>query len=230
MDSLLQESLFFGFFLTLACYFACVEIAKRYKSPLLNPLFWSIVLTIVVLKLLGISYSTFEYGAKYLNYLLTPITVCLAVPLYRQLRLLRDYADAVIISILSGTLACAAMIFLMSKMFGFDKSMYASMAVKSITTAIALGVNEELGGIQVVSIMAITITGTIGPIFATSVYKLLHIKEPIAQGLALGTGSHAIGTSRALELGEIQGAMSSLAIVVTGVLTVIIAPILYSIY
>lgn len=230
MNEFLQSSVYFGFFLTLFGYWLSVKISKKVKKTFCNPLLISIILIIGFLKLAGISYDTFDNGAKYINYFLTPSTVCLAVPLYRQIRLLKENITAVLISIFSGSLACAGLIFGMSRMFALEGNIYASLVPKSVTTAIALGVSEELGGLAAVTVMAVSVTGISGAVIATTVFKIFHIEEPIAQGLAVGTASHAIGTSKALELGEIQAAMSSLAIVVTGVLTVIIGPIVAGLY
>jgi len=131
---------------------------------------------------------------------------------------------------MSGTAACAIMIFGLAKLFLLENSIYASLVPKSITTAIALGMSEELGGLSAVTVMAVFVTGILGAVIATTVFKIFKIEEPVAQGLAMGTASHAIGTSKALELGEIQAAMSSLAIAVTGILTVIVGPIVAGFY
>lgn len=230
MTSFLGQSAYFGFFITLFAYWISAKISKKTGNPLCNPLVLSIVFLIFFLKLTNISYETYDQGAKYINYFLTPSTVCLAVPLYRQIKLLKEYAGAILLSILSGTLACAAFIFAVSKLFALETSMYVSLVPKSITTAIALGMVEELGGIASVTVMAIILTGNLGAVIASTAFRLLKLDEPVAQGLALGTASHAIGTTKALELGEIQGAMSSLAIAVTGVLTVVIGPIVAGLY
>lgn len=230
MDNFLQGSAFFGFFITLFGYWLGVGISKKVKSTLCNPLLVSIILIIAFLKVAGISYETFDNGAKYINYFLTPATVCLAVPLYRQIRLLKEYVWAILLSIFSGCVSCAALVFLMSRLFALDMETYAGLVPKSVTTAIALGVSEELGGMASVTVMAVVITGIGGAVIASTVFKLFRIEDPIAQGLAIGTASHAIGTSKALEMGEIQAAMSSLAIAVTGVMTVIIGPIVAGFY
>lgn len=230
MDSIVQSSAYFGFFITLFGYWVSTQIAKRMRSTLCNPLLLTIIFIIAFLKLADISYDSYDNGAKYINYFLTPSTVCLAVPLYRQMKLLKEYAGAILISIMSGTAACAIMIFGLAKLFLLENSIYASLVPKSITTAIALGMSEELGGLSAVTVMAVFVTGILGAVIATTVFKIFKIEEPVAQGLAMGTASHAIGTSKALELGEIQAAMSSLAIAVTGILTVIVGPIVAGFY
>ena len=230
MDSIVQSSAYFGFFITLFGYWVSTQIAKRMRSTLCNPLLLTIIFIIAFLKLADISYASYDNGAKYINYFLTPSTVCLAVPLYRQLKLLKEYAGAILISIMSGTAACAIMVFGLAKLFLLENSIYASLVPKSITTAIALGMSEELGGLSAVTVMAVFVTGILGAVIATTVFKIFKIEDPVAQGLAMGTAAHAIGTSKALELGEIQAAMSSLAIAVTGILTVIVGPIVAGFY
>ena len=230
MDSIVQSSAYFGFFITLFGYWVSTQIAKRMRSTLCNPLLLTIIFIIAFMKLADISYASYDNGAKYINYFLTPSTVCLAVPLYRQLKLLKEYAGAILISIMSGTAACAIMIFGLAKLFLLENSIYASLVPKSITTAIALGMREELGGLSAVTVMAVFVTGILGAVIANTVFKIFKIEDPVAQGLAMGTASHAIGTSKALELGEIQAAMSSLAIAVTGILTVIVGPIVAGFY
>ena len=230
MNSVVQSSAYFGFFITLFGYWVSTQIAKRMRSTLCNPLLLTIIFIIAFLKLADISYASYDNGAKYINYFLTPSTVCLAVPLYRQLKLLKEYAGAILISIMSGTAACAIMVFGLAKLFLLENSIYASLVPKSITTAIALGMSEELGGLSAVTVMAVFVTGILGAVIANTVFKIFKIEDPVAQGLAMGTASHAIGTSKALELGEIQAAMSSLAIAVTGILTVIVGPIVAGFY
>ena len=230
MDSIVQSSAYFGFFITLFGYWVSTQIAKRMRSTLCNPLLLTIIFIIAFLKLADISYASYDNGAKCINYFLTPSTVCLAVPLYRQLKLLKEYAGAILISIMSGTVACAIMIFGLAKLFLLENSIYASLVPKSITTAIALGMSEELGGLSAVTVMAVFVTGILGAVIATTVFKIFKIEDPVAQGLAMGTAAHAIGTSKALELGEIQAAMSSLAIAVTCILTVIMGPIVEGFY
>ena len=151
--------------------------------------------------------------------------MALAVPLYEQLQLLRRNLAAILGSILAGTLAGLTGIFLMSRCFGLSHPLYVSFLPKSITTAIGMGVSEELGGVTTLTVASIILTGILGNVAGEAVFHLLGIRDPIAKGLALGTGAHAIGTARALELGKVEGAMSSLSIAVAGILTVIAAPL-----
>ncbi len=225
MFDFLEKSAFFGVAISVVSYGIGMLLKKKFKLAILNPLLISIVITIAFLALTGISYEKYDEGAKYLSYLLTPATVCLAIPLYEQLELLKHNWRAVLLGILSGVLSSLGMIFGMALMFGFSHEEYVTFLPKSITTAIGMGVSEKLGGYVSISVAAIIITGVLGNIFAEIVFKLFRIHEPIAKGIALGTSSHAIGTAKAMELGEVEGAMSSLSIVVAGLITVIGATI-----
>ena len=221
MTELLTDSLFFGFFLSLAAYGVGLVMKKRWKLAIFNPLLVSIVLVIVFLAVTGLDYQVYNDGAKYLSYLLTPATVCLAVPLYEQFALLRRNRKAVGLGILAGVLASLCCILLLALAFRLDHAMYVTLLPKSITTAIGIGVTEILGGHVSLAVVVIIITGVLGNIFAEGFCKLLRITDPIAQGVGIGTASHAVGTARAMEMGQVQGAMSSLSIVVSGLLTVV---------
>ncbi|MBR5317022.1 MAG: LrgB family protein [Lachnospiraceae bacterium] len=224
MNELLSQSLFFGMIVSLSAYKIGFEIQKKWKKVYLNPLLIAIVIVIGFLLITGISYETYQYGAKYLSYFLTPVTVCLAVPLYKQIEILKNNLAAIIISILIGCLSHAGILIAVTILCKMDQQLLLSVMSKSVTTAIALGVTGEIGGIQGITVIGVMIAGISGAVVGPGILKLFHITEPIAQGLALGSASHAVGTSKAFELGEIQAAMSSLAIVVAGILTVIIVP------
>ena len=224
INEVLSQSLFFGMIVSLVAYKIGFEIQKKWKKVYLNPLLIAIVIVIVFLLITGISYETYQYGAKYLSYFLTPVTVCLAVPLYKQIEILKNNLAAILISIVIGCLAHAGILISVTFLCKMDQQLLLSVMSKSVTTAIALGVTGEIGGIQGITVIGVMIAGISGAVVGPSILKLFHITEPIAQGLALGSASHAVGTSKAIELGEIQAAMSSLAIVVTGILTVIIVP------
>ena len=224
INELLSESLFFGMILSLLAYKIGFEIQKKWKKVFLNPLLIAIVLIIVFLLITGISYETYQYGAKYLSYLLTPVTVCLAVPLYKQMETLKKNMPAILISIAIGCLVHAGVLVGVTAICKMDQQLLFSVMSKSVTTAIALGVTGEIGGIQGITVIGVMVAGISGAVLGPSILKLFRITEPVAQGLAMGSASHAIGTSKAIEMGEIQAAMSSLAIVVTGILTVVIVP------
>ncbi len=224
-NEILSESLFFGFALSLGSYWLGTVIQQKVKHPLCNPLLLSMIFCIVFLKLTNVTYETFNYGGKYINYLLTPTTVCLAVPLYRQFQVLKDNLAAVLTSIIAGAVSCILVAAGMAFVMGLDRSLMLSLLPKSITTAIAMGLSEEIGGMPAITVMVVIMTGVFGNMIAQMLFKLLHIEEPVAQGLACGTGAHAIGTAKAMEMGEIQGAMSSLSVVVAGIITVVAVPV-----
>ena len=200
-------------------------IQKKWPLPIFNPLLISMFAIIGILVVTKIPYETYEQGAKFIGNLLTPLTVCLAVPLYRQLKVLKENIAAVLISITCGCLAHIATMLVLAKVLGVEDVLRNSVLGKSVTTAIALGVTNELGGIQGITIIGVVVAGVMGPLVGPTVLRLARVKNPVAFGLGMGSASHAIGTSKALEIGEVEGAMSSLAIVVTGILTVIIVPI-----
>ncbi|MDD3252575.1 MAG: LrgB family protein [Lachnospiraceae bacterium] len=221
----LQVSLYWGFMLTMLSYLLGVWLKKKVGWVILNPILVSVALIIVCLKLFHVDYATYNESAKYISYLLTPATVCLAIPLYRQLELLKKHVTAVMIAIISGVAASAVSIFLLCMAFGLEHEHYVTLLPKSITTAIGMGVSEEAGGIVTITVVCIMITGIFGSIIAETIFKLAGIHDPIARGLALGTSAHAVGTAKALELGEVEGAMSSLSIAVAGLLTVVAVPL-----
>lgn len=216
-----QDSVFFGVLVSLASYGIGLALKIKTGWSLMNPLLISIVLVICVLLLTGVSYDSYSVGANCISYLLTPATICLAVPLYQQIELLKKNYRAVLLGIVSGVLASLCSVLLLALLFHFDHAAYVTFLPKSITTAIGIGVSEELGGHVSVSVVVIVVTGVLGNIFAEKFLDLLRIKEPIAKGIAIGCSSHALGTARAMEMGTVEGAMSSLSIVVCGVLTVI---------
>ena len=226
MESIAGTSLYFGMLLSVGAYLFGVWLKKKTGLSILNPLLVAIIAVILFLKVFHVSYESYNKGGEYLSYFLTPATVCLAIPLYKQLELLLNNKLAVGASILTGVLGSAGSVLVMAKAFGLNHQIYVTLLPKSITTAIGMGVSEEAGGIVTLTVVSIIVTGIIGNIIADLVFQLLKIEEPMAKGLALGTSAHAIGTARALELGEVEGAMSSLAIAVAGVLTVIVVPLI----
>lgn len=218
---LFQDSVFFGVLISLAAYAIGMLLKVKTGWSLMNPLLISIILVIVTLLLTGVDYKTYSAGANCISYLLTPATICLAVPLYQQLEQLKHNYKAVISGIVAGSLASMVCVLLMAIALGFTHQEYVTFLPKSITTAIGYGVSEELGGIVPITVICIIITGVIGNVLAEQFLKLIRVHEPIARGIAIGTSSHAIGTVKAMEMGEIEGAMSGLSIVVAGFITVL---------
>lgn len=221
MKELLTNSVFFGVAVSLIGYEVGLMVRKKWKSPMANPLLIAILFVMLVLLALHIDYQAYYEGAKYVSYLMTPATVCLAVPLYQQIALLKKEKTAIAAGLLSGVISGLLSILLLARLLGLDHEMYVTLLPKSITTAIGMGISEKMGGIVTITVMAIILTGILGNMIGETIFKLFRIREPIAKGLALGCSAHAMGTARAMELGEIEGAMSSLSIVVTGLMTVI---------
>ena len=221
MMEALTQSIYFGIALSLLCFQLALWIKKKVKSAIANPLLVSVIIIIAILLACGIDYDTYYNGAKYISFFLTPATVSLAIPLYRQLTLLKKYPKAIFGGIAAGVVTAMVSIFLLSLAFGLNHEQYVTLLPKSITTAIGMGVSEKMGGIATITVVSIAVTGILGNMIAEFVCKVCKIEEPIARGLAIGTASHAMGTTKAIEMGEIQGAMSSLSIVVAGVMTVL---------
>ena len=225
MNNMLISSAFFGAFISLAAYFVGLKLKKKFKLAIFNPLLIAVALVIAALLLLDVDYESYNSGAKYLSCLLTPATVSLAIPLYEQIRQLRGNWKAIFAGILAGSLAGVASVFLLSLIFGLNHAEYATLLPKSVTTAIGIAVSEELGGYPAITAVVIITTGLLGNIFAEGFLKLIRVREPVAKGVAIGTSAHAIGTTKAMEMGETEGAMSGLSIGVAGVFTVIAATI-----
>ena len=221
MSELMGDSLFFGVVVSVLAYQAGLWIKRKWKLAVFNPLLISIFLVIAVRLTFEVDYERYNEGAKYLSYLLTPATVCLAIPLYEQLEQLKKNAKAIAAGILSGVLSSLVSVLALAAAFGLSHEEYVTLLPKSITTAIGMGVSEELGGIVTITVAVIIVTGVLGNIIAELVCKIFRIHEPVAKGIAIGSASHAIGTAKAMEMGEVEGAMSSLSIAVSGLLTVI---------
>ncbi len=221
MKEMLTNSVFFGVTISLLAYGVGVLAKNKFKIAIFNPLLIGIILVILALLALDIDYEAYNAGAKYISYLLTPATVSLAIPLYERVELLRKNAKAVVLGICSGVLTSLVSVLAMCMIFGMNHKEYVSLLPKSITTAIGMGVSEELGGYVTITVAVIIITGIFGNMMAPFFCKLFRIEEPIAKGVGIGCAAHAMGTSKAMEMGEIEGAMSSLSLAVAGLLTVI---------
>lgn len=220
MKEFFEVSVYAGVTISLLAYMLGMYLKKKFSVAILNPLLISIIITILVLIVGKVDYQVYNEGAKYLSWFLTPATVCLAIPLYEQLSLLKKNFKAVMAGIATGVITSMVTIFILALLMGLSHKEYVTLLPKSITTAIGMGVSEELGGYVTITVAVIVITGVLGNILAEPVCKLFRITEPIAKGVAIGSAAHAIGTARAMEMGEIEGAMSSLSIAVAGILTV----------
>ena len=225
MQEFFETSAFAGVTISLLSYMLGIWLKKKFKSGIFNPLLVSVIATILVLVVCHVDYESYNAGAKYLSWFLTPATVCLAIPLYEQLELLKANWKAVVAGIVSGVFTSLVVVFLMALLFQLEHQEYVTLLPKSITTAIGMGVSEELGGHVTITVAVIVVTGVLGNILAEAVCKIFKIHEPSAKGIAIGSSSHAIGTAKAMEMGDVEGAMSSLSIAVAGILTVLGASI-----
>lgn len=220
INNILENSAYWGIAVSVVGYGIGVILNKKLKTGIANPLLISIVFVIAVLMVFHIDYEKYRESSEILSWLLTPATVCLAVPLYEQIHLLKQNYKAVMGGIISGVFASLISVALFCLLFGLDKGIEISLLPKSITTAIGMSLADELGGIDTLAAAAIIVTGIVGNVMCRGVCKVFKITEPVAVGIAIGTSSHAVGTSKAFEIGEVEGAMSSLSIAVAGIITV----------
>ncbi len=217
---------FFGVVLSIGMYAIGVWINKKTKSPIANPLMIAIILVIVVLSIFGIPLEDYGKGGDFIGFFLIPATASLALAIYRQLRLLKKHFLPVIVGCAAGSLASMGSVYGLCRLFGVEPQMTFSLMAKSVTTPIAMDVAAQLGGTPSIAVAAVVVTGIVGAIAAPGMVKLFRVNNPVATGVAIGTCSHALGTTKALEMGEVEGAMSGLAIGVAGILTVIFAMII----
>lgn len=223
MKEFFESSSYFGLVITLITYAIGCFLKKKFRLAIFNPLLVSILLSIAFVAFFGIDIGKYNESTDILSYFLTPATVCLAVPLYEQFQKLRDNWLAVVGGILAGTLAHLTMIFVCALAFKIGHTEYVSLLPKSITTAIGIALSEQHGGIVGITVGGICVAGITGNTFCELILRVFRITEPVAKGVAIGTASHALGTSKAIEIGEVEGAMSGLSIAVCGLLTVVLA-------
>lgn len=222
----ITNSPLFGILLTLVAFEIGVAISKKWKYSFLNPLLIANILIVSFLLITVISLESYNVGGDYISVMLSPATVVLAVPLYRQISKLKQFWKPILAGIFAGSLTSIASVIIVSKLIGLSETVMLSLLPKSITIPMGSVVSSQIGGIPPITIIAITITGITGAVAAVPVCKFFRIKNSIAQGVAIGTASHALGTTKAMEIGEVQGAMSSLSIGIAGVFTAIVAPII----
>ena len=214
--------------LTLFAYQIGLQCQKKWKTPLFNPILIGMLLVILFLSLTGMERKSYQEGTKYLSWLMTPATISLAIPMYEQFQALRKNLKAIAIGVAAGTISCLGMVLALSLIFGYDQSLTISLLPKGITTAIGMTLAELYGGTSSIATLAIVITGILGNMFGTYFCKWFGITQEIAQGVAFGTSSHVIGTAKANEISTLTGAVSSLSLVVSGLLTALVFPLLTS--
>lgn len=217
------SSPFFGIAISILAFFVGVKLQARTKSVLCNPLLIAIVLIVLLLSVFRIPYESYNQGGALINLFLAPATACLAVSIYTRIQLLKEYWLPILAGCTAGSLTSMGSVWLLCRLFGLDEAMTASLLPKSVTTPIATEVCSAHGGIVPVTVIAVIFTGILGSILAPFLIRLFHANDPIAAGLSIGACSHAVGTSKALEIGETEGAMSGLAIGICGMITVIVS-------
>ena len=227
MNAIINSPLF-GILLTLVAFEIGVLISQKFKYSFLNPLLIANILIVGFLLITGISLESYNVGGDYISVMLSPATVVLAVPLYRQIQKLKQFWKPILAGIFAGSLTSIGCVIFFSKILGLSSTLMLSILPKSVTIPMGSVISAQIGGIPSVTIIAITVTGITGAVTAPAVCRLCHIKHKVAQGIAIGTASHALGTTRAMEMGEVQGAMSSLSIGVAGLFTAIVAPFIIS--
>lgn len=225
---ILINNVLFGLVLSLASFEVGIFINRNTRIPILNPLLIAIGIIICFLFAFHIDFDTYNKGGQFINMFLGPSTVVLAVPLYKQLDLLKKNAKAILTGIFVGSAIGIISIIGISYLVGLNSSVIKSLVPKSVTTPIGISISSQLGGVVPITVLAIIITGIVGAVFGPTICKIFRIKDKVAVGVSIGTASHAVGTSKALEIGEVEGAMSSLSIGIAGIMTVIIAPLVYN--
>lgn len=212
--------------LTVGLYLLAGKLKQKWpRNPLFTPLVFAIIVVILILLVTGVPLDTYNLGGQFLSLFVTPATVALAIKLEKNFVYLKKYYTAILTGIFSGVIFHTIMIYAFALLFRFNEDMVATLVPKSITTAIAVGVSESLGGIVSLTVAVVVFTGVIGAVVGQTVFKLFKIDDPVAQGVALGSSSHAMGTTKAIEMGDVQGAMSGLSITVTGIVVVVLAPL-----
>ena len=225
MAEFLQSLSLFPLVLTLGAFQVGLWCQKKWRNPLANPILIALLLVVAVLLVTGVSVEHYQAGTAVISWLLTPATVCMALPLYRQFQILKKNLPAVLAGVAAGTVVSLGVILVLCKVFSLEDAMTAALLPKSITTAMGIVLSEQAGGIVPLTTVAILVTGILGSLFGPALCKLLRITDPVAQGVAIGTASHMVGTSRALEMGQLQGAVSSLSLAVAGILTALLFPL-----
>ena len=229
MMQLLNSELFM-LFLVLSVYLASSFLYMRWHFPLLHPLLVSIALIILVLKSLNIDYETFKEGSRFINFLLGPSVVALGYVLFEQLKYLRGNVFPILVSVTVGSLMGVISVLVIAHIMGIDEILMITLLPKSTTTPIAMEIARNMGGLPALTAVIVVVVGIFGGVIAPYIFKIFRIKDPIAKGLAMGTAAHGVGTAAAMQIGVIEGAFSGLAIGLTGVVTSLIAPIIFECY
>ena len=225
MIDIVTNSTYFGAVITVVMFIIATIINRRWPNPFTTPLFLATILVIMILTYFKIPYETYNNTAKYLTYFLVPVTVCFAVPMYRQLPLLKKHIVSILFAMFVGVIASVVSVCVIVSLLGIGEIIARSLVSISVTTALAIGITRKLGGIIALTVSAVIITGILGASISDKICKWMNIKNPISRGLAIGNAAHAAGTVKAMEMGKIEGSFSSLAIVISGIMTAVMAPL-----
>jgi len=225
MTELLQISIF-PVFLTLFAFRAGVVLRKKTNSPLFNPILVAVFIILVFQFVTGMELEVYQAGNIYSTWLLTPATVSLAVTMYEQYQILRKNTAVILMGVAAGAISCLGMVFICCFLCGFAPEMTISVLPKSVTTAIGVSLSEMAGGITSITTAAIVITGIAASMMGPALCRVMRITDEVAKGVAYGTSGHVVGTARAMEHSELAGAASSLSLVVAGLLTAMIFPMI----
>ncbi len=226
MKEIITENPFFGISISIIAYAIGIFLNKKTKLAIVNPLLVSYILIISTLIIFDIPLSAYNEGGNIINMFLSPATAVLSLTIYRQWEIVKKNLAAILTGTFMGSLTSITVILLLSRLLGLDNTAAFSLLPKSITTPMAIAVSETLGGIPALTVLAVIVTGIMGNILSPILIKLFRVKDPVAQGVAIGTTSHAVGTSKAIEIGEVQGALSGVALTFSGLITVIISLII----
>ena len=226
MDKFLSGSTFFYVMLTLTAFGIGSIFQKKGKLAIFNPLLIASAIVIAFLKIFGIPNDVYQAGCQILNWLITPATICLSISFYEQFQKLKKELGAICVGVLAGTVCSLGSVYLLCQAFSLDQALLFSLLPKSVTTAIGSALSQELGGIVAITTAVIVVTGVLGSIFGPALCKLLRLTDPVAQGVAFGTASHVVGTTRALQMSELAGAVSSFSLTFAGLVTAILLSIL----
>ena len=227
MSDLLQISLL-PLLLTFLAFRAGQLIQGRLKSPLCNPILIAVVLVLAFLSVTGMELASYQAGMSFISWLMTPATICLAVSMYEQYQVLKKNTPMILAGVAAGAVSCLVMVLLFSLAFGFDRELTIALLPKSVTTAIGVPLSQMSGGLPSITTAAIIVTGISASVLGPSLCKLFRLTDKVARGVAFGTAGHVIGTAKATELDPLTGAVSSLSLVVAGVLTAIVLPLVAS--
>lgn len=211
----------FGIALTLLAYILGLKVNQKLKTPIANPYLIATVICISVLLIFNIPYENYQAGGSVIEIFLAPATAALALKIYEQRKILKKYWLAVLSGTAVGAGVSIICVYTLCKLFDLDRELTVSLLPKSVTTAIAVPLCEQMGGIPAITVFSLIYTGMLGAVFSPVLIKLFRIKNPVESGLAIGTSTHALGTSKAIELGDIQGAMSGCAVGIAGLITVL---------